>query len=293
MDTQLGRIAIEFISVLGMPPGSFVEFAAQMGCRHIGMALQPMFTENPHGYPAWSLRNDPLLRRETLAALRHCGVSISLGEGFLAWPHQDIADSAADLDLMCELGAERVNLLSIDSDLSRTFDQCARFAELATARGLIATVEYLPGLAIGNLASAVAAVRHAGNPNFRVLVDAMHFFRSGSQPAELAALDPTLIGYVQLCDVPWVSRYEDYSYEARFDRLAPGKGELPLLELLAAVPQDVMVGLETPMLREAQAGVDPRKRLSGGIQATCDLLARAMLLREAGSLAGDGNAWCP
>jgi sugar phosphate isomerase/epimerase len=103
---------------------------------------------------------------------------------------------------------------------------------------------------------------------------------------ELAALHPTLIGYVQLCDVPLVSKYDDYSYEARFDRLAPGKGELPLLELLAAVPRDVIVGLETPMLREAQTGVGPKERLSGGIQATRNLLARAMALMD-GSRAGN------
>lgn len=275
MNTKHGRVGIEFISALGMPPVRFVELAAELGCGYIGMALQPMFSENPHGYPAWSLRNDAVLRRETIAALRDRGVSISLGEGFLAWPRKDITDSAADLDLMRELGVERVNLMSVDSDLSRTFDQCARFAELAAARGLIATLEYLPGLTIGNLATAVAAVRHAANPNFRVLVDVMHFFRSGSKPAELAALDPTLIGYVQLCDVPWVSKYDDYSYEARFERLSPGKGELPLLDLLAAVPRDVIVGLETPMLRDAEAGIGPKERLSGGIQATRDLLARA------------------
>jgi len=279
-NVQHGRIGIEFISVLGLPPVPFVELAAEMGCRYIGMALQPMFSENPHGYPAWSLRDDAVLRRETIAALRDRGVSISLGEGFLAWPHKDIADSAADLDLMRELGAERANLLSIDSDLSRSFDQCARFAELATARGLIATIEYLPGLAIGNLAAAVAAVRHAGNANFRVLIDAMHFFRSGSKPAELAQLDPTLIGYVQLCDVPLVSKYDDYSYEARFDRRAPGKGELPLLDLLAMVPEDVIVGLETPMLREAEAGIVPKERLAGGIQATRDLLAHLRARKE-------------
>jgi sugar phosphate isomerase/epimerase len=273
------RIGIEFISVLGLPPVPFIELAAEMGCGYIGMALQPMFSENPHGYPAWSLRNDAALRRETLAAMRDRGVSLSLGEGFLAWPDKDIADSAADLDLMRELGAQRVNLLSIDSDLSRSLDQCAHFAELATARGLIATIEYLPGLAIGDLATAVAAVRHAANPNFRVLIDVMHFFRSGSKPAELAALDPALIGYVQLCDVPWVSKYDDYSYEARFDRLPPGKGELPLLDLLAVVPEEVIVGLETPMLREAVAGIGPKERLAGGIQATRDLLARIRTTR--------------
>lgn len=285
-DTKHEGIGIEFISVLGLPPVPFIELAAEMGCGYIGMALEPMFAENPHGYPAWSLRNVAALRQETIAALRDCGVSISLGEGFLAWPHTDVAHYTADLDLMRELGAERINLMSVDPDLSRTFDQCARFAELATARGLIATIEYLPGLAIGDLATAVAAVRHADNPNFRVLVDAMHFFRSGSKPAELAALDPALIGYVQLCDVPWVSKYEDYSYEARFDRLTPGQGELPLLDLLAAVPSDVVVGLEIPMLREATAGIGPKERLSGGLRATRELRAQAMALKASGSTKG-------
>jgi len=280
MNKQQGRVGIEFISVLGLPPVAFVELAAELECGHIGMALQPMFRENPHGYPPWSLRSDPGLRRDTKAAMRNRGVSISLGEGFLARPDQDIGDSAADLDLMRELGAERVNLVSLDPDLSRAFAQCARFAELATARGLMATLEYLPGLAIGNLATAVAAVRHAANPDFRVLVDAMHFFRSGSVPAELAALDPGLIGYVQLCDVPLVSKHASYADEARFDRLPPGRGELPLLDLLAAAPPDVIVGLETPMLRAAQEGIGPGQRLSGAVRATRELLARAGALHD-------------
>src|SRR5579862_8798238 len=114
MNARHERIGIEVISVLGLPPVAFIELAAQMGCGYIGLSLQPMVSENPHGYPTWSLRNDPALRRETIAALRECGVSISLGEGFLAWPNKDIAETAADLDLMRELGAERVNLISID-----------------------------------------------------------------------------------------------------------------------------------------------------------------------------------
>jgi sugar phosphate isomerase/epimerase len=273
--TPHGRIGIEFISVLGLPPVPFIEFAAEMGCGYVGIALQPMFSENPHGYPAWSLRDDAALRRETIAAMRDRDVCISLGEGFIAWPHTDMAVAfGPDLDLMRELGAERVNLVCVDSDLNRAFDQCASFAELATAKGLMATIEYLPGLAIGNLETAVAAVRHAANSNFRVLVDAMHFFRSGSSPAELAALDPALVGYVQLCDVPLVALYNDYSYEARFDRRPPGKGELPLLDLLNAAPRKLIVGLEVPMLREAQAGIGPKERLAEGIRATRHLLTQ-------------------
>lgn len=86
-------------------------------------------------------------------------------QGYRRFRHRSRSDA--------ELGAERVNLLSHDSDLNRTFDQCARFAELATARGLIATLEYLPGLAIGHLATAVAAVAKAGTDkmSFDMAVD--------------------------------------------------------------------------------------------------------------------------
>lgn len=274
MNQYRDRIAIEFISALGLPPVEFVELAADLGCRHIGMALEPIVAHSK-AYPMWSLRKDAGLRRDTIATMRRRGVSVSLGEGFLARPNQDIRDASSDLDMMCELGAKQVNIVSVDPDLGRAFDQCAIFAELAGARGLAATLEFMPGLPIGDLESAAAAVRYCERPNFRILIDAMHFFRSGSDAAQLAALDPDQIGYVQLCDVPLISRHATYSEEARAARLPPGEGELPLLDFLAALPADLLVGLEVPMLARAEAGIGPHQRLTGCIAATCDLMQRA------------------
>lgn len=120
---------------------------------------------------------------------------------------------------------------------------------------------------IADLATAVSAVRHVGRPNFRLLIDAMHLFRSGPTVADLAALDPNLIGYVQLCDVPLISTHASYADEARFDRLEPGKGELPLLDLLRALPPGLILGLEVPMLAQAEAGIGARERLAGSVTA--------------------------
>jgi sugar phosphate isomerase/epimerase len=183
---------------------------------------------------------------------------------------------AADLDLMAELGARCVNLLSLDADRSRTVDQCGTFAELASARGLHATLEFLPGMPIGDLSSALAVVLDVHKPNFRLLIDAMHFFRSGSDLTHLSELDPSLIGHVQLCDVPLQSKYASYADEARYNRLGPGKGELPLLDFLAALPGNgTIFGLEVPMLAQAEAGVSPHDRISACIDTTCELLKRA------------------
>jgi sugar phosphate isomerase/epimerase len=102
----------------------------------------------------------------------------------------------------------------------------------------------------------------------------MHFFRSGSSASDIAALDADVIGYVQLCDVPLVSKYSSYMEEALYERMVPGTGELPLLELLAALPNDVVLGLEVPQRSLAEAGVGPHERVARCVEATRNLLRR-------------------
>jgi sugar phosphate isomerase/epimerase len=272
------RIGIEFISVLGLPPVEFVELAADLDCRCIGIALEPIVRSKL--YPKWSLREDAGLRHNMVNALRRCAVSVHLGEGFLVWPNKDIRETGADLDLMCELGAKQVNIVGVDPDRGRTFDQCAIFAELADIRGLGATLEFMPGLSIGDFETAVAAIRHSGRPNFRVLIDAMHFFRSGSRLSQLAAVDSQLIGHVQICDVPLIPTGLTYADEARFSRLPPGEGELPLRELIAALPEHVPMGVEVPMLARAEEGVGARERLAPCLESTWELVRQADALRQ-------------
>jgi sugar phosphate isomerase/epimerase len=105
---DMGRLGIESLSVFGLPPVQFVGLAADLGCAYISTALRPM-GDNPHGYPTWSLKDDRALRREMVAALRDRGASISLGEGFSVRAGIDARDRAADLEVMCELGVQRIN----------------------------------------------------------------------------------------------------------------------------------------------------------------------------------------
>ncbi len=264
------RLGIEFISGLCMPPAAFVNLAADLGVDQVGMALSP-FNANPYGYPAWSLREDAGLRQDLKSALAQRQVSISVSEGFLIRPGSDVAEAAADLAMFAELGATRANVLSIDGDVSRSIDELGRFAALAGAFGMAVTLEYMAGMTIGSLSSALDAVRAVGRNNVSVMLDCMHFARSGSVPTELAAVDPALIGYLQLCDVPNRSLDASYGAEARDNRLAPGEGDLPLAEILAAAPCGIPVGLEVPMAAKAEAGVSARDALG-------DAVARARAL---------------
>ena len=263
----MSRLGVEQLSVLGLKPVEFVNLVADLGCNCISMGLSAM-----PGYPPFSLRDDEALRREMIAAMRDRGISISLGEGCITRPGRDIRDMAGDLDVFRELGAERINTVSMDPDLGRTLDQFAVLAEMSAARGMQSSVELCPVLTIDNLAAAVAAVRHVGRKDFTLLLDTMHLGRSGATAAEIAALDPAMIGYVQLCDAPLKPANPNYMDEATFDRMVPGEGELPLREYLSAMPADVVVSLEVPLRTLAKAGLSLRDRLERCVKAARGLL---------------------
>jgi sugar phosphate isomerase/epimerase len=248
--TDLG---IEMQSVFGMPPLEHVKLAASLGCPHISVGLLPM-PWNPCNFAAWSLRDDAALRREMIATLRDRNVQITLAEGFSVRANVEALDRGSDLDRAMELGAQRISAVCMERDHARALDQLATLADLAAERGMGFVLEFAPPHAVNNLQTAIAALRAIDRPNAQLVIDTMHLFRSGGSVADIAALDAGLIGYVQLADVPLTSSYAEYLQEASFERKIPGEGELPLLELLRALPRDVPIGLEIPMQAEAKAG---------------------------------------
>ena len=269
---EMDRLGIGFLSVFALPPLELVELAADLGCHHISTVVQgqPLV---PLGFRPYSLRDDVALRRELLAAMDHRGVTISLGDGFLVLPGAEMPSFSADLDVLAELGVPWINAVSLDSDLSRTFDQFAALAELAAQRSIRTAVEPVPGLTVGDLPTALAAVEHVARPDFRLLIDTMHLVRSGSSAADLAAIDPDLIGYAQLNDTRLQPRIDNYMEEAMFERMVPGEGELPLHDILSALPSGIVIEIEVPRRSLALAGVSPIDRLRPCVDAARRLLS--------------------
>ena len=282
------QLGIEHQTVFGLPPVEFVNLAADLGCGYIAIALSGG-PYNPHGYEPYSLRDDAALRRRMMAAMRDRGVSISLGEGFTVRPGSDISGSAADLDTMAELGVRRINTVSLDPDLSRSLDEFGLLAEMVAARGMETTIEFAPSLTISDLSAALSAVRHVARLDFRLLIDTMHLVRSGHTASDLATIDPALIGYAQLSDNTIRQRGSVYR-EDSIDRMVPGEGELPLREILAVLPPDIVIGLEVPMRSRAEAGEPTQERARRCIRAARDLLAAVGTLGEAAN--GNDPAPC-
>lgn len=246
------RLGIDMQTVFGMPPVDHVKLAAELGCGHVSTGLAPVPWKLER-FPMWSL-HDADTRREMIVAMRDLGITLSAVEGFAIRANAHVGDRAADLDVAAELGAKRVNSVCMEPDLARGLEQLAILAELAGQRALTLTLEFAPPHTINTLAGALSAVRAVGSPNIRLVIDAMHLFRSGGTIADLVAIEPTLIGYAQFCDVPSTSKDGNYYNEACFDRKCPGEGELPLDAFVRALPRDVPIGIEVPMLSEIRAG---------------------------------------
>ena len=280
MSAPQGRIGIEMLTLLGMPPVEYVRLAADLGCSEVSTGLSSlpltMFGITDFApWPMWSLKDDAGLRRETKAALQDTGVAIGLGEGFRVAAELDPLDSAADLDLMAELGAKRINAICMDeamvADSHAAGDKLAMLADMATQRGMQFTMEFFPPAGITSLERALALVEYIGRGKAQVLIDSTHFFRTGGTVAQIAALDPDLIGYVQLSDGVLAPPDDDYFRVAMFARDVPGQGHLPLRELIAVLPADVTISLEVPRLDDLRGGMTPRDHA-----ARCVAAARAL-----------------
>jgi len=261
-DTPRNRLSLEMLTLLGMPPVEHVRLAAELGCAGVslgqaGRTLSHFGYSDFEPYPDWSLAGNPGLVREVKAALRDTGVRLSLGEGFRVMPGMDIADAAGALDIMAELGAEHINGGSNDPDMPRTWDQLGLLADMVIERGMRLELEFAPSNVLKTLEAAVAALDQIGAGRCTLLVDAMHLFRSGATLESFARIDPSLVGYAQLCDVPAEPQRETYIEEAMFARMVPGEGEMPLREWVAALPGDIWIGLEVPGIEELISGTSP------------------------------------
>ena len=124
------------------------------------------------------------------------------------------------------------------------------------------------------LEHAVQLVAKAKRANASVLIDALHFSRSGGLPEHIAPVDPSLFRYAQLCDagpdMPAVTDTPALIREARTGRLLPGEGVLPLTALVAALPASAPLAIEAPC--RATAALPALERAKRAYQALSTLV---------------------
>lgn len=259
------RIGVAHLSALDLPPAVFARHAALAGFSSIGLRLSPAM---PGGL-AYPLRAASPALKEFQRVLAGERITVADIEFVALLPDIDITGLQWMLEAGAQLGARSLTVSGDDSDRQRLTDHFAQLCELAAPFGLRIDLEFMRWRDIPDLPSALAVVQGAAQDNGAILVDALHLYRSGGDAAMVAAVPAGLIGAVQWCDAPRQAPPPGLIIqEAREGRLAPGQGELPLRELLAALPSHIDVSVEMPAPGLA---VDERLALAYG--ATLDLLA--------------------
>jgi sugar phosphate isomerase/epimerase len=182
------------------------------------------------------------------------------------------ADIARMIEAGVVLGASWLLTTCEDPDLGRGAERLAALADAARPHGLRVAFEAMAFTAVHTVSEALAF--SAGVHDAGVIVDVLHHQRAGQSPAELATIDRSRICYVQLCDAPSKAprTLDALAREARTARLAPGEGELPLAEMLAALdPHDVPFAVEVQQAKRARTD-SPTVRATHYFNATRALL---------------------
>ena len=240
----------------GRPPAEeLVAAAAAAGFGRMGLTLRL-----PDGGLGPAV-TDAHARRRLRAFADDSGVRVLDAGVLLLAPEAGPADDGPLVEAAAELGADRIVALVRDEDPARAADRLAGVCATAAAAGLRVGVEPMPYSACRTLADARALVAASGAAQAGVVVDVLHLFRSGGVAADLRGLTAAEVVLVQLCDALAGAPPPDrLRAEALGDRRYPGLGELPVHDVLAALPDGVPVTVEAPVAADAHRSAAARAR---------------------------------
>lgn len=259
-------LSLAWLTVRDAHPIEHVEAAQAAGFDAVGLRIVPPSPTDPL-IPV--IGDEPLIR-ELRAHLDATGVRVLDVETVWIGPAFNAAALLPALELAQRLGCHQLLTMGQDREPGRMLDHFSRLCEAAARFNVNVGLEFAAYTAVPTLADAGRIVAASGQDNARVLVDALHLARSGGTPrevADFARAQPGRIAYAQIADArgPRPADDEALKTEARGGRYLPGEGDLPLAELVAALPAGLALGVETPCA--ALAGTSVMERAKRAAQA--------------------------
>jgi sugar phosphate isomerase/epimerase len=262
-------LSLEPLTIDDAAPMELIAIAAQLGCRYTSFILRP--AQRP---PVWfDLVTSQALRRDLRWRTDDCDVAAYTVDFLALSPRVRAQDYAPAFECAADLGARCFSVLVSDADEQRRLENFCEACELAQSYGLHMNLEFVAFMAMPSLKDAVRLLQRAAQPNAGVVLDILHFVRSGGVIAELQTLDPKLIGAVQLSDGPKAPP-PDQLHEAVSERMLPGQGEFPLREFVAGIPETLPIGVEVPLKSLRERGLSATERARRAVEATREVLAR-------------------
>jgi len=245
------RFSLAHLTVLSLAPPEVVEVAARTGYQTVGLRL----LRTTQGMPGYPLMDDRPMMQATKAAMAATGVGVLDIELVRITPGIDVASLEPFLAAGAELGARYVITAPYDPDLGRLTGRLAAISDLASRYGLRAVLEFFPWTEVPDLAAASRIVEAAGRPELGILVDTLHFDRSGSRYEQLDRIPAARLPFVHMADAPVQDSYttEELLHAGRVERLPPGEGGIDIKGILSHMPRDIPMALEVPMTSRSAA----------------------------------------
>lgn len=287
------ELGIAHLTLLDVAPPELVTLAGAAGFDAVGIRVAAAGADEE----PWPMRPGSTMLAETVSRLDTAGVRVLDVEVLQLGPHTGRDVYEPILEAGAALGARFLNVLGADPDLERLAEAFATLTADALPYGIRPLIEPIPVRTVRTLPEAVRIAERSGGGG--VEIDPLHLRRFGAEPAELRAVDPALLPLLQLCDAPLTAPtglprpdrmprgqrvdVDDLTFESRAARLLPGEGELPLAELIAAMPAGVPVSVEAPVLA-LRATLAPEAIARRAREAAASVLAAAAALSP-----GDGR----
>lgn len=276
------EVGIDPLTMLDVSPPDFVNIAREAGFDSVSLRVE---AASP-GEEPWLDPDSPMLQK-TIRQMEQAGMRTLTAEVVRLRPETVPSHYERTLEAAARLRARYLLVNSDDPEIDRARETFAVLNGNARQYGIRPLIEPITYTQASKLDDAIEIAADSGGG---ILIDALHFHRSGGSPEQLRTVAPELLPLVQLCDAPLAppaglprrralpggqsTDGSDLQLESRAMRLLPGDGELPLKELLDALPDDIPVSVEAPVssLRETLSESEFARRARRSVER---LLPRA------------------
>jgi len=238
------QFSLEPLNVPELAGAELVRTAARAGFEFVSI-----FAHSPlPDMPVDAAITDDEARQAMKHAMAETGVRVLNLECFNLAPGLDPASFAVGLECGAELGATTATAIVYENpDLAEALSLYRRLCDMAAEHGIRANVEFFATCkSLRSITEVADFVRRAGRRNSGIVLDVLHLMRTSAGLAGLAQIDPEVIGSIQVSD-GMLAPPADLEAELT-NRLLPGRGEFPLVEIISRCPAGLPLGIEAPTL---------------------------------------------
>ncbi len=238
-------------------PLDVLEAAAQAGFGAAGLRISGRNPGDPWPGPGAEAGGFERVRARAGAL----GVRISSVCGCYLSDKTDLSALIANVEAARRTGAGLIAQSCFEPDLARVSGLLRDYARAAADAGVRIALEFMPMSSLKSIGDAQRVIADSGARNVGLLIDSLHLARSGAGVAEVRALDAASIYLTQLCDAPAVRAPSTSLFdEAMSGRMYLGDGGLDVEGLVAALPANAEIELETPVVADAGLPAAQRAR---------------------------------